>query len=69
MKNKVGIINRDITPDECPWLDETVAKGTTVIRFDKYTYGCIADGIAVTKDVLGDYPFFEVPRDSVDWSA
>ena len=54
-------VNYDVTPDECPWLHETVEKGTIVYKFYGATYGCIGSGIAVTLSKEGDNPFFEMP--------
>lgn len=57
---------RDVTPEECPWLDETVHSGTTVYRCVKHTYGCVGPrGMAATYNPEGDYPFFELPTDSL----
>jgi hypothetical protein len=55
---------RDVTPDECWWLSETVASGTTVHRYMGHTYGVVGPGIAVTLEP-GKTPFFELPRDAV----
>lgn len=35
------ITKRDITNDECDWLDETIKEGTIVYGFHNHTYGCI----------------------------
>lgn len=59
------VVSRDVTVEECGWLAETIPRGTTVYCCHKPTYGCIGDGMAVTLDSEGDYPFFELPRDSV----
>lgn len=60
------IINRKITKEECHWLDEDIEEGTIVYEFLGCTYGCITNsGIAVTLDINGGYPFFEVPIDSI----
>lgn len=62
-------VNRDVTPEECFWLDETVKEGTSVFLYDGYTYGCITDqGTAITL-VKGQTPFFELPNDALDFSA
>jgi len=58
-------IIRDITTDECPWLNETIKKGARVFKYVGCTYGVVSDnGIAVTikKDTT---PFLEVPIDAV----
>lgn len=62
--NRERIILRDLTKDECPWLDEDIVKGTIVYEYFGYTYGCISNkGIAVTNK-LNKIPFFEIPRDA-----
>lgn len=64
--NYKGVLNRNVTRKECPWLDEDINLGTTVYKYYGPTYGCIDDGIPVT--LLSDKtPFMEVPEDSVDW--
>lgn len=58
---------RDVTPQECWWLSQTVAEGATVYKFTKPTYGVVTpEGQAVTLDPQGDYPFFELPRDAIE---
>jgi len=58
-------LNRDITPNECFWLDRDISKGTEVIKYTNYTYGCISQsGIAVS--LSKDSPFFELPLDCLD---
>jgi hypothetical protein len=62
-------IIRDVSVQECPWLATVVGgplkEGTTVYRFTKPTYGAV-DEFAVTLNEDRDYPFFEVPYDSVE---
>jgi hypothetical protein len=55
---------RDVTPEECRWLDRVVKAGEIVQRFDCPTYGCIGPGIAVTEGP--GKPFFEIPRDAIE---
>eukprot|EP00294_Goniomonas_avonlea_P006698 CAMPEP_0114560310 /NCGR_PEP_ID=MMETSP0114-20121206/11391_1 /TAXON_ID=31324 /ORGANISM="Goniomonas sp, Strain m" /LENGTH=233 /DNA_ID=CAMNT_0001745847 /DNA_START=9 /DNA_END=710 /DNA_ORIENTATION=- len=59
---------RDVTKDECPWLEETVQAGSTVFRFDGETHGVITMcGIAVSKpDKEG---FFELPMSALKPSS
>jgi len=59
-------VTRDVTKEECFWLDETVIKGTIVYPFYGCTYGCISDnGIAVS--LISDVnPFFELPLNSLE---
>lgn len=57
---------RDVTTEECHWLDETVKEGTVVFRYHGYTYGCItSSGVAVSL-VEGETPFFEMPRSALE---
>lgn len=59
------IVIRDVTKEECWWLQETVPTGTVVYRFWGTTYGVIGNGTPVTYNADGEYPFFELPYDSV----
>jgi len=59
-------INRTLSKEVYPWLNNDVEEGTVVQRFKKCTYGCIGDGVAVTRNPDGDYPFFEVPADCLE---
>jgi len=57
---------REITTQECPWLDDDIPEGTEVFLYHGCTYGCISsNGIAVSL-VEGQVPFFQVPTDSVE---
>ena len=49
-----------------PWMDDdnVVEEGETVYAYNGYTYGCIGDGIAVSRQP-DQTPFFELPRDAV----
>ena len=58
-------VTRDVTVDECPWLDNTVTEGTTVYEFHNATYGCVNE-FAACLDPEGDYPFFELPYSAVE---
>lgn len=63
------VVVRDVTPEECAWLRETVCAGEVVYRCGLPTYGCISPtGVAVTRSP-GEYPFFELPLDSVEPSC
>lgn len=57
------ILTREVTPDECHWLDRPFKKGEVIHTFSGYTYGCISDGVACSLD--GGTPFFELPADAV----
>lgn len=58
---------RDVTVDECPWLEGTIVKGALLWHCDKPTYGCVSpSGIAVTAAEDRGYPFFELPQDAVE---
>jgi hypothetical protein len=63
--SKVLVLNRDVTQQECPWLDRDLKTGEQVWTYEMFTYGCIQpSGVAVTFKVA-ETPFFEVPRDAV----
>ena len=55
---------RNLTNIECPWLPENVNKGDIVYEFGGCTYGCIEEGVAVSKE-KDKSPFFEVPWNAV----
>lgn len=62
-----GIINREITQKECPWLEKDLQKGKVVYKYNGYTCGVIgSNGIAVTEQP-DETPFFEVPESAIDW--
>jgi len=62
-------LTRDVTQEECDWLDETIKSGTIVYKFYGSTYGCIGpNGVAVTFSEEGNNPFFELPFDSLQKS-
>lgn len=57
---------RDVTPDECDWLSRTYKKDEILTRCFKPAYGCIlSNGVGLTENEDGDYPFFEIPWDAV----
>lgn len=63
-----GIIARELTQKECPWLKRNLSKGETVYRYSNFTYGCIGeDGVAVSDKPNNENPFYEIPQDSVEW--
>jgi hypothetical protein len=60
------LVKRDVTPNECHWLKQTIKEGTIVYKFYNATYGCVGpNGVAVTNSPEGDYPFFEMPYNSL----
>ena len=61
---KRGILTRDLTEQES---SEDIKKGAVVYRFGGCTYGCIGrNGIAVS-DKPDEYPFYEIPKNAVNW--
>lgn len=57
-------LTRDVTPDECEWLDRTFKAGETVFEYHGATYGCCGAGVACC-EVDGENPFFEMPQDAL----
>ncbi len=56
---------RNITKEECSWLDRNFREGEVVHRYSDHTYNCISpDGIACSID--GKTPFFELPADALE---
>jgi hypothetical protein len=56
-------ITRDVTQDECYWLDRSFRAGEIVHDFTGATYGCVGTGMACSMN--GQNPFFELPRDAL----
>lgn len=65
MKTQKYKITRNLTQDECPWLDEKIGQGSTMYSFHGCTYGSIGDGVALTFDSSGGNPFIEIPFDAI----
>ena len=64
---KRGVLNRNLSKENYSWLNEDLAKGKVVYEYLNYTYNCIGpNGIAIS-DEKGEGPFYEVPKDAVDW--
>lgn len=62
---KVLVLTRDLTQQECPWLDHDLPAGTRFWTYEGHTYGCVTPkGVAVTAK-LAESPFFEVPLNAV----
>lgn len=62
-----GMLNKDVTKKECPWLDKDLKKGKVVYEYTGYTYGVIGRmGVAVS-DQSGKGPFYEVPCSAITW--
>jgi hypothetical protein len=58
-------LNRDVSKNECSWLDKDLNEGTIVYKYTQYTYGCISrNGIACSFE-FNVNPFFELPIDSL----
>lgn len=52
---------RDVTKEECHWLEQDIPAGTEVFEYHGCTYGCVGAGIACTVE-KDKTPFFELPR-------
>lgn len=61
----IYITIRDITKEECPWLEETIPAGTDVYLYHGDTYGCISPSGRAFTLVPDEIPFFELPEDSI----
>ena len=62
-----GMVIRKVTTDECKWLTHDINPCLVVYKCIRHDAGVIGDGIAVTLDPEGGYPFFELPKDSIRW--
>lgn len=66
---QAGNLKRDLTVQECLWSKEDLKKGKLVYRFTHITYGVVKPGMVAVSLEPGEYPFFVVPNDSVEWST
>lgn len=58
-------LTRDVTIEECHWLDRDFKEGEFVYEYTYHTYGCISpDGIACS-EIEKETPFFELPKNSI----
>lgn len=61
-------VKRDIKKEECSLCTSDIKKGTILYAFDGDTkFFITTEGLAVTFDKNGSYPYFEIPRDSVEF--
>lgn len=59
-------VSRNVSREECHWLDEDVPEGTTVYLYSGPTYGCVSGaGMAVSLE-QDQTPFFELPRTALE---
>lgn len=65
MKN-TGKLNRDVTQNECFWLDKDYKKGTPLTLFTGPTFGCVTDEGEPVLLAENDF-FLEIPFDAIDW--
>jgi hypothetical protein len=56
---------RDVTVNECQWLDRDFKKGEIVFEYPLYTYGCIGNKGVACSEKDSESPFFELPKDSL----
>lgn len=67
MQPRTGMVVREVSTSECPWLKWRLNPGRVVYRYFGCDYGACSDkGIAVT-DQPDETPFYEIPFDSVRW--
>jgi len=65
-----GVLNRDVTLEECPWLPRELKQGDVVYSFIGCTYGCITPtGTAVSLTGPDESVFYELPSAAIDWNA
>lgn len=57
---------RNVSQEECPWLDKPFKTGEEVYKYSYYTYGCITEtGIACSLEKDKE-PFFELPASALE---
>lgn len=59
------ILNRDVTVEECFWLERDFKKGEKVYEYTGHTYGCVQRSGTACSMVPGETPFFELPTEAV----
>ena len=63
-------VKREITKEECDWLDNNVKEGTIVYKFSGHTHGIGPNGIAITFYPMDEENtnngFYELPRDALE---
>jgi len=65
MENGSLRLSRDVTTNECDWLEEDLTAGTIVYAYTS-TMGCISmNGWGVTRQPQTP-PFFELPLDAIE---
>jgi len=66
-----GIILRELkegTDSSDNYSTQKKKKGDKVYRFSGVIYGCISEeGVAVTDNIEGGFPFYEIPKNAVSW--
>lgn len=58
-------LTRLVAKIECPWLDRDMLKGESVWSYEGPTYGCVSGNGRAVSMVMGENPFFELPRDAL----
>lgn len=65
MTTKIRLL-REVTTEQCPWLEENLSEGTEFYTFEGYTYGCIGPTGRAVSFAPNENPFFEIPSDSFE---
>ena len=58
-------LTRDVTLNECNWLDRDYKKGEIVFEYPLYTYGCVSNHGVACSEKDSESPFFELPTDAL----
>ena len=58
-------LTRNVTLNECSWLDRDYKKGEIVFEYPLYTYGCVSNNGVACSDKDSVSPFFELPKDAL----
>lgn len=62
-----GVVTRTVTPYECPWLKETIKKGTPIEEFTGVDYG-VTTPSGVSVHINGAEYGCELPKNAVKWN-
>ena len=58
-------LKRDVTVQECPWLERDYCKGELLHEYYGFTYGCISPSGMAMSEQPNTTPYLEIPCDAV----
>lgn len=58
-------LTRNVTLNECDWLNRDYKKGEIVFEYPLYTYGTVSNKGVACSEKDSESPFFELPIDAL----